>query len=78
MVSVACLSSVILSQLLQEGPAALGTPGLAGLSGAVKCLERCSVSVLAPFLFPGLDAVQHSCSFTQYSSHSATTPKLSH
>lgn len=64
MVSVACLSSVILSQLLQEGPIALGTPGLAGLNGAVRCLKRCFMSVLAPFLFPGLDAVQHSCSFT--------------
>lgn len=64
MVSVACLSSVILSRLLQEGPTALGIPGLAGLNGAVRCLKLCSMSVLALFLSPGLDAVQHSCSFT--------------
>lgn len=34
MVSVACLSSVKLSRLLQEEPAALETAGLAGLTGA--------------------------------------------
>lgn len=61
MVSVACLSSVKLSRLLQEEPTALETPGLAGLNGAVSCLKLCSMSVIALFfLVPELDAVQHS------------------